>query len=151
MPPMFIHPHTFGHPHMFREFNRVFILLYNKMFSYFRGSHGGLSDLGGVHMPHVHTPIIHLDTPICSESFNRLFILLYHKMFSYLRGSHRGLSDLGGCPYTPMFIHPHTFGHPHMFNVPKCMGYPNIRGHPNIQGAYKHRGNITLTTPHDYL
>ena len=34
-------------------FNRVFIL-YHKMFSYFRGSHGGLSDLRGFHM----TPMV---------------------------------------------------------------------------------------------
>ena len=55
-------------------FNRVFILLFHKMFSYCRGSHRGLSDLWCVHMPpSSYAPIcfkspICLDTPICSDA-----------------------------------------------------------------------------------
>ena len=49
--PMCIHPIQWETPICSESFNRVFILLYHKMFSYFRDSHGGLSDLGGVHIP----------------------------------------------------------------------------------------------------
>ena len=55
----FGNPHTCGHPQYVQSFNRIFIWLYHKKFSYFRGSHGELSDLGGVHLPpmfiHPHT------------------------------------------------------------------------------------------------
>ena len=59
MSPMFICPYTFGHPiHLdtpiCSEFNRAFISY--KMFLTLEAGMGGLSDLGGVHMPHVHIP-----------------------------------------------------------------------------------------------
>ena len=76
------------------------------MFSYFRDSQGGLSDLGGVHIPPMFIHPIHLDTPLYLESLNRVFILLFYKMFSYFRGSHGGLSDLDGVHMPPMFIDP---------------------------------------------
>ena len=39
------------------------------MFSYFRDSQGGLSDLGGVHMPPMFIHPIHLDTPNIFRKF----------------------------------------------------------------------------------
>ena len=59
MPLMFINLHTFGYPPYVQSFNRVFILLYHKMFSYFIGRYWGLSYLGGVHMP------LYVWTPLC--------------------------------------------------------------------------------------
>ena len=39
------------------------------MFSYFRDSQGGLSDLGGVHIPPMFIHPIHLDTPNIFRKF----------------------------------------------------------------------------------
>ena len=146
---MFIHSHTFGHlpyiwtpPICSESFNRVFC---NIMFSYFRGSHGGLSDLGGVHMPPMVIQPHMFGHPQYVQSFNRVFILLFH-----------GVVRLRGYPYAPlcsyapcMFQYPHLCGHPPyvwtppMFVCPQYIwGYPNVWGMSTHMGASKHTGGI---------
>ena len=41
MPPMFMEPHTLGHPLCSESFNRVFILLYHKCFPTLEAVMGG--------------------------------------------------------------------------------------------------------------
>ena len=67
-------PYIWTPPIHLASFNRVFILLFHKLFSYFRGSHGGLSDLGGIHMPlmfiyclYVSKPPYVCTSPICLD------------------------------------------------------------------------------------
>ena len=54
--------HTFGHPQYVQSFNRVFILLFHKIFSYFKGSHGGCQNKGYPYAPYIYM------TPVCSVS-----------------------------------------------------------------------------------
>ena len=74
MPPYFHTPPYIWMPPICSEsFNRVFILLYHKMFSYFRARYWGLSDLEGLHMSsNVHMPHVCLDAPCmfgCPHTF----------------------------------------------------------------------------------
>ena len=85
------------------------------MFSYFRDSQGGLSDLGDVHIPPILIHPIHLDTPLYLENLNRVFILLFYKMFSYFRDSQGGLPYLGDVYISPMLIHPIHLDTPNIF------------------------------------
>ena len=71
-PYIHIHPIHLDTPICSESFNRIFILLYHKMSFYFRG---GLSDLGGIHMPpmfmcplYVLMPPNVWTTPICSDA-----------------------------------------------------------------------------------
>ena len=64
MPPMFITPPIhLDITNMFSKFNGIFILLFHEMFSYFRGSNGGLSDLGGTQMLHMFIYVLYVSKP----------------------------------------------------------------------------------------
>ena len=139
------------------SFNRVFILLYHKMFSYFRGSHGGLSDLEGVHMPLSSYTPIHLDTPVCSESFNRVFNLLFHKIFPTLEAV-MGVVRLRGYPCAP-YVHmspvcfkaPICVDIPYMFRCPICLNTPICSDAPKCMGASKCDGVDISSNKHLHL
>ena len=103
-------------PSIFSQFEQgIFILLFYKMFSYFRGSHGGLSDLGGVHIhPCSQTPYIW--TPLYVQQILIGYLFCYNiKMFSYFRDCQWGLSDLGGIHMPPIFKHPPYFRTPPLY------------------------------------
>ena len=76
--PFVLPPHTFGHPHMFRNFHRVFNLIYHKMFSYFRGRCGGLSYLGGVQMLPMYICPLHVWMP--PYAWNPLYVWIPHML-----------------------------------------------------------------------
>ena len=88
------------------------------MFFYFRGSYGGLSDLGGIHMP-----------PVCFKApyvWTSPYVWMPH-MF--------GHPHMFRCPQN-------VWWHPNIREASKHMGVSKPMGHPNIQGVYKHRGHM---------
>ena len=83
------------------SFNRVFILLFYKMFSYFRGSHEGLSDLGAVHMPpYVHRPHIFGYPPYVQQIWQASYFCYNIKCFLTLE------TVKGGCQTQEVSIYP---------------------------------------------
>ena len=109
------------------SFNRVFILLFLKTFSYFRGSHGGLLDLGVSLCPLcLYTPI-HLDT-YHTFGHPHFFRVLIWYLFCcilnvfLLKRQSWGVVRLRVCPYAPcMFVCPHIFGCPISLDAPICL------------------------------
>ena len=114
MSPMFIHPPYIWNPPYVQSFNRVFILLYHKMFSYFRGSHGGCKTYRVSicplcsYTPYIWTP------PYVQRVFIGYLFCFIIKCFPTLEAV-MGVVRLTGCPYVTYVHTPHTFGHPHMF------------------------------------
>ena len=166
MPPLWSYiPHTFGCPPYIQSFNTVFILLYHKMFSYFRGRHEGLSDLGDVHMPpYVHMPHVCLDTLIYLDTpymFGYPSVCLGPAPVCLDAPCMSGHPHMFGCPICldtslyvwmipivwmspmsecPMFGHPPVCLDAHTFGCPHTFGvHLSIWQYPNIQGAFRHR------------
>ena len=94
-------------------FKRVFILLIHKMFSYFRGSHGGLSELR-----------VYSYAPVCFKA-----PMCGHPPYVWTS------------PYVQM--PPNVWGHPNKRGHPNIWGYPNIWGCPNIWGNQTYGGAQT--------
>ena len=130
MPPILIHPLHLDTPICSESSNRVFILLVHKIFSYFRGSHRGLSDLGGVHMPPM---FIHPHTFGHPQYVQRVLIgYLFCYIIKYFPTLEEvmGVVRLRGCPYDYGNIPPVCLDAPICLDAPKCMG------------ASKHTGGI---------
>ena len=103
--------------------------------SYFRGSHGEVVRLRGVHMPPCSYTPIHLDAPYVQRVLIGYLFCYIIKCFPTLEAGMVGLSDLGGVHKPPMFICPlYVWMPPYVWTPPKCLDAPECLDAPCMFG-----------------